>query len=195
MESGFGQGPIFGFAFTDGYDDSVHRKRRGMRRPRLLSEGSGQPEQSRGGMPMGTTRAMSEETARWIQRAMVAAVERGTARPASLGPGWIAGKTGTAETAGGAPHSWFVGSRRRTGPDGRSPCSSNMEARAVRPPRPSAERCWKLRSVLRRDAAWEGSAHDWPRASRPIRDRVEDRFGRHGRGVQRERPLAGPGGG
>lgn len=109
VESGFGQGPILVSPLQMAMMTACIANGGVCAAPRLLSEGSGQPEQSRGGMPMGTTRAMSEETARWIQRAMVAAVERGTARPASLGPGWIAGKTGTAETAGGAPHSWFVG--------------------------------------------------------------------------------------
>ncbi len=51
----------------------------------------------------------SDETFRSMRDAMLATVERGTARGARLEGFTPAGKTGTAENPHGKPHSWFVG--------------------------------------------------------------------------------------
>ncbi|HEX2190698.1 MAG TPA: penicillin-binding transpeptidase domain-containing protein [Longimicrobiaceae bacterium] len=67
------------------------------------------------------TRVMSAETARKLQRAMLAVVDSGTARstlPLLQGLGWdLGGKTGTAQVAGRADDGWFGG--LVFGPDGR----------------------------------------------------------------------------
>lgn len=52
---------------------------------------------------------MPEPVARFLVEAMVAVVERGTGRRASLPNVEVAGKTGTAENPHGAPHAWFTG--------------------------------------------------------------------------------------
>ncbi len=49
------------------------------------------------------------EVAARVREAMTAAVERGTARAAALPGVAVAGKTGSAENPGGAPHAWFIG--------------------------------------------------------------------------------------
>ncbi len=56
---------------------------------------------------------MRPETAQKLQQAMLAVVERGTARsvaPRVRGTGWnLGGKTGTAQVAGAADDGWFAG--------------------------------------------------------------------------------------
>lgn len=54
-------------------------------------------------------RAISQQTASEMRQIMVESVQQGYASPAAI-PGYVVGgKTGTAETGGGQPHSWFIG--------------------------------------------------------------------------------------
>lgn len=63
--------------------------------------------------PQEVGRVMRPETAQKLQQAMLAVVERGTARsvaPRVRGTGWnLGGKTGTAQVAGAADDGWFAG--------------------------------------------------------------------------------------
>jgi peptidoglycan glycosyltransferase len=52
--------------------------------------------------------AMSATTAQAINSMMVSVVERGSGTSARIAGVSVAGKTGTAQTDGGAPHAWFI---------------------------------------------------------------------------------------
>jgi peptidoglycan glycosyltransferase len=59
--------------------------------------------------PETVARAMSPQTASRLTRMMVAVVESGTGTAAQMEGITVAGKTGTAQTVGGAaPHAWFI---------------------------------------------------------------------------------------
>lgn len=53
--------------------------------------------------------ALPESTFATVRRALIAVVERGTARGARLGRIRLAGKTGTAQNPHGPDHGWFIG--------------------------------------------------------------------------------------
>lgn len=77
--------------------------------PRLVREirdPSGRVIKSYGPEPWG--RPMSAATATQLTQMMVSVVESGTATVAQIPGVAVAGKTGTAETASGKPHAWFV---------------------------------------------------------------------------------------
>jgi peptidoglycan glycosyltransferase len=59
--------------------------------------------------PRNLGRAVSPSTATTLQQMMVISVEQGYARPARIPGAVVGGKTGTAETGRGNPHSWFHG--------------------------------------------------------------------------------------
>ncbi|HEV2146916.1 MAG TPA: penicillin-binding transpeptidase domain-containing protein [Longimicrobiaceae bacterium] len=84
-----------------------------MLQPTIEAERAERPEEER--------RIMGAETARKLQRAMLAVVDSGTARsalPLLEGLRWdLGGKTGTAQIAGKADDGWFAG--LVFGPDGR----------------------------------------------------------------------------
>jgi peptidoglycan glycosyltransferase len=61
------------------------------------------------GVPAKRQRLLSPAAARTLARYMRDAVVEGTGRSLRSHPRRIAGKTGTAEVAGAASHSWFVG--------------------------------------------------------------------------------------
>ncbi len=81
-----------------------------MRRPYVVSE-----VRSPDGRTIQRTRPairqvpVSATVARQVTRMMVEAVARGTGLEARVPGVEVAGKTGTAENPGGAPHAWFVG--------------------------------------------------------------------------------------
>jgi penicillin-binding protein A len=77
--------------------------------PRLVKEvrdPSGRVIKSFGPKPWG--RPMSQASASQLTQMMVSVVESGTATAAQIPGITVAGKTGTAETAGEKPHAWFV---------------------------------------------------------------------------------------
>lgn len=60
-------------------------------------------------VPSEWRRAVSPATARVITDMMIQVVTAGTGRAAAVSGATVAGKTGTAEVPGGAPHAWFIG--------------------------------------------------------------------------------------
>lgn len=59
--------------------------------------------------PVAHSQVITQSTAADVREAMILAVEQGTAQATKIPGVTIAGKTGTAETAQGLDHSWFVG--------------------------------------------------------------------------------------
>src|SRR5262249_20859554 len=53
-------------------------------------------------------RAVTPQVAEGLTRMMRAVVERGTGTAAQISGVAVAGKTGTAQHGGGAPHAWFI---------------------------------------------------------------------------------------
>jgi len=74
--------------------------------PAAHTVGSIDGEQARSGG--GGARAFSAATAKTLRGLMVRVVEQGTGKAARISGVEVAGKTGTAETAEGEPHSWFI---------------------------------------------------------------------------------------
>ncbi|BAS27444.1 penicillin-binding transpeptidase domain-containing protein [Limnochorda pilosa] len=72
--------------------------------PRLVRWVAGEPP----GLPPQGGWLLDARVAQAVGKAMTLAVAEGTGRAARGTPG-IAGKTGTAEAPGGAPHAWFIG--------------------------------------------------------------------------------------
>ncbi|NJP07463.1 MAG: penicillin-binding protein 2, partial [Chloroflexaceae bacterium] len=80
-----------------------------MMRPYVVAEVRRGEEQIYQAQPEVVRRVISAQTASQMRSIMKTSVDIGYAQPAALPYVGVGGKTGTAETSSGVPHSWFVG--------------------------------------------------------------------------------------